>query len=764
MDFYKDSEKRVLIFSLAYIPFVGGAELAVKEITERINSFNFDLITLRFDRKWAKQEKIGNVNVYRIGGGKMLFPFLAFFKGLSLNRKRKYDLVWSIMANRAGFASLFFKLWNPKAKYLLTLQEGDALNYPEKRMGFAGIFIGGLFRKIFTKADHIQAISNYLADWARKMGAIAPIVVVPNGVDAKKLKTKNEKLKTDEKIIITTSRLVYKNGVDVLIKAIPDVKHFVSNIELWVLGGGLEEKKLKELAKDLGVENIVKFFGHIEPENIYGYLAQVDIFVRASRTEGLGSSFLEAMGAGLPIVGTAVGGIPDFLKDNETGLFCQIDNPKDLAEKIKILMTDELLAKRISENGRQLVLKKYNWNNIAKQMQNLLSHIITIANLGDSKNANMKILICTGIYPPDIGGPATYSKLLFDELPKRGVEIDVLSFSEFRHLPKIIRHFFYFFKALRMGKKADVFFAQDPVSVGLPAMMASKILGKKFVLKLVGDYAWEQFQAKKNNAKFITPEEFQDKKFDLKTETRRRIQIYVAKSAKRVIVPSNYLKNIVLKWGVVEEKIKVIYNAFDLPTLSAGRSILEETKEELRKKLGLSGTVLISAGRLVVWKGFDVLIEVMPEILKAVPDAKLYIIGSGPETANYKNQIANSKLEDKVFMIGQVSRDDMLKYLNAGDVFVLNTGYEGFSHFLLEAMAMGIPIITTSVGGNTELIENGKDGILIDYNDKEELKKKIIEIAGNEALKNELTKNAKQMVIKFSKEKMLEETVKILKK
>ncbi len=102
----------------------------------------------------------------------------------------------------------------------------------------------------------------------------------------------------------------------------------------------------------------------------------------------------------------------------------------------------------------------------------------------------MRILIATGIFPPDIGGPATYSKLLFDELPKRGFEVDVLSFGEVRKFPKIVRHFIYFLKVLSLGRKSDIIFVQDPVSVGLPVCIASKILRKKFALKIVGDYAW----------------------------------------------------------------------------------------------------------------------------------------------------------------------------------------------------------------------------------------------------------------------------------
>lgn len=380
MDFYEERKKRVLIFSLAYVPFVGGAELAVKEITDRISGFEFDLITLRFDKKWAKREMVGNVNVYRIGGGKMLFPLLAFCKACWLHKKNKYSAAWSIMANRAGFATLFFKIFFPKVKFLLTLQEGDTEDYPEKRMGILNFFLKPVFKKVFTKADCIQAISNYLTSWARKMGAKETIEVVPNGVSLDRIKNKESREKNNKRktiTIITTSRLVYKNGVDTLIKATAElcVKHRMSNIKLQILGDGPEREKLKNLAKELKVDNFIQFLGHIEPEKIYDYLAKADIFVRPSRSEGLGSSFLEAMGTGLPIIGTPVGGIPDFLKDGEMGLFCKVDDTKDLAEKIKKLMTDEEFAKRIAENGRKLVLENYSWDNVSVRMKDILNKL-----------------------------------------------------------------------------------------------------------------------------------------------------------------------------------------------------------------------------------------------------------------------------------------------------------------------------------------------------------------------------------------------------
>jgi len=164
--------KRILIFSTSYSPLWGGAEIALKEITDRLKSedFCFDMVTMRHDKALPKFEKIGKINVYRISSSKLLFPFSGYFKALSLHRKNKYDIAWSMMAGRNGFAALFFKSTYSKVKFLLTLQEGDRLSYPKERAGMLWFLVGGSFKRIFTKADSIQVISKYLETWARDMG------------------------------------------------------------------------------------------------------------------------------------------------------------------------------------------------------------------------------------------------------------------------------------------------------------------------------------------------------------------------------------------------------------------------------------------------------------------------------------------------------------------------------------------------------------------------------------------------------------------
>jgi glycosyltransferase involved in cell wall biosynthesis len=458
------------------------------------------------------------------------------------------------------------------------------------------------------------------------------------------------------------------------------------------------------------------------------------------------------MAAGVPVIATEVGGITDFLKDGKTGLFTGVHDSRGISEKIEILMKDSKLREKIINNAKQMVSEKYDWNLITKNMKSKVFDKLEAGSLQLRENKN--VLIATGLFPPDIGGPATYSKLLLDELPKEGFNITIASFGEVRHLPKFIRHIFYFFKVLNRGKNADIIFAQDPVSVGFPAVLASKVLSKKFILKIVGDYAWEQYQVENN--KFISIEEFQTGSFGFKAGIRRKVERWVAKSAEKIIVPSLYLKKIISMWGIDEKNINVVNNGFKCGVECGNR-------ETLRTLLQFKGNLIISIGRLVPWKGFDTLISIFPEIKKNIPDIKLIIAGSGPDKSRLQELIDEQGLQDDVALTGGLDKDVLLRYIKASDVFVLNTGYEGFSHQLLEVMDIGIPIVTTDIGGNPEIIENEKSGLLIGFNDEKEIEKSVIKLLNNKKYGNTLVRQAQKKVQEFSEEKMIKETIKILK-
>lgn len=392
--------KKILIISLSYFPrFVGGAEVAIKEITDRIDpsKIEFHMVTLRYDSNLPKVSKEGNVLVHRIGFtrpnpsmadlkkfplnfNKFLFQFLAVYKALSLNHEHHFDGTWAMMAHSTGVPAGIFKTLKPNIKYLLTLQEGDPLEYIKKTMRP----VYPLFVRGFTKADMVQSISTFLGLWARDMGFHGPLEIIPNAVNTKhfsqtypqaELDLLKEKLgkKEGDLYIITTSRLVTKNAVDDVIKALtllPQNCYFI------VLGIGPDEALLKKLAMDQGVASRVKFIGQVDHKEMPKYLMISDIFTRPSRSEGMGNSFVEAMAAGLPVIATQEGGIADFLFDAKrnpdketTGWAVDKDSPEQIAEAVKEIVSDKAKTTQVVDNARALAFAKYDWNLIANNMK-----------------------------------------------------------------------------------------------------------------------------------------------------------------------------------------------------------------------------------------------------------------------------------------------------------------------------------------------------------------------------------------------------------
>ncbi len=361
----------------------------------------------------------------------------------------------------------------------------------------------------------------------------------------------------------------------------------------------------------------------------------------------------------------------------------------------------------------------------------------------------MKILIITGIFPPDIGGPATYSKLISEELPHYWIKTDIVVFSDLKKYPKIIRHFIFLFRILRKSKGIDLYYAQDPVSVGLPTLFASFLSRKKYILKIVGDYAWEQGCQRSNVRDLLDDFSVKKSGYGFLVSVLKHVQKIVASHAYRIIVPSRYLKKIVSNWGIKGEKISVIYNSFEFSTVL-------RSKEEYRKSLGLEGKIIITAGRLVPWKGIDTLIKVIGKMSDESRDIHLIVAGSGPDQDRL-SKIAEENEYKNIQFTGGLKREVLFQYLRSADVFALNTSYEGFSHQLLEVMAIGLPILTTSVGGNVELIENDKSGILVRYNDEKQIRDSLMKMLHDESLTHRLASEGLLKIKGFSKDKMLQE-------
>lgn len=397
--------KKILILSLNYYPFVGGAEVAVKEITDRMppEEYEFHLLAPRYDSTLPKEEKMGNVHVHRyllarrgatisdqsrfpLKLNKYLYQATAAWKAHRLHRVHHFDIVWAMMAHAAGIPAGQFKQRHPEIKYLLTLQEGDPPEYIEHL--FRSVWKS--FKRGFTGADGMQAISTFLLEWGRRMGFAGKGVVIPNAVDTKRfiaqaapedVRAIKERfmIQDGETTLITTSRLVHKNAIDDVIAALV---HLPENVMFVVCGIGPLEAALKDQVATLSLAHRVRFVGQVSHADLPAALQASSIFIRPSRSEGMGNSFIEAMAAGIPVIATQEGGIADFLFDEKknpdretTGWAVAKDNPEEIAAAVKDIIARPEKVEEVTRYARELVIQKYDWNDIARSMRQVFDHL-----------------------------------------------------------------------------------------------------------------------------------------------------------------------------------------------------------------------------------------------------------------------------------------------------------------------------------------------------------------------------------------------------
>ncbi len=384
--------KRILVFSLAYYPhYVSGAEAAIKEITDRISEeeYEFHLVTHLFEKEAPRVEKIGRVTVYRVGVGgsylsKILFVPMAALKARSLHKKMHFTGMWAMMTYMLMPLTLA-RFLGVRIPYVLTLQDGD----PYEKV-FERTFIKPalpLIDKGFRDAGVIQVISEYLGTWPKRRGYQGTVVMIRNGANPnnfeqlpqEQLEAVKQSIgkKDNEVYLFIAARLEYQKGIDAIIKALPLLPE---NVKFLIAGAGSEETMLKELTKELNLEERVLFLGSLDRSDVPKYRNPVvaDIFVHPSRSEGLGNSVLSAMAGRLPVVATQVGGLADFIFDGTdqtkpaTAWAVKPDSPEEIAAAVRDILAHPEKVKERTENARSMVEREYRWEHIATDMQTMV--------------------------------------------------------------------------------------------------------------------------------------------------------------------------------------------------------------------------------------------------------------------------------------------------------------------------------------------------------------------------------------------------------
>jgi glycosyltransferase involved in cell wall biosynthesis len=382
---------RIAVIAADLIPErLGGAEVHTVELIKRLaeKGHSFDIFvgsSAEIAKIFPKHVTVYPVSYPRVpnlfGISYILFAPFQIKKAL---RNRQIDLLWAKQVYPQGVVAAILAKFLKKPLYM-TAQ--NPLDYKEELVMKGMIPFQSVWPNALTpivsfalrKADVVACVSRYAEEQARKLGA-KRTVLIPNGVNVEKFKSPRSrasslrgkekfKRKAVQKVrIVSTSALIPRNGLDTLIDAVALLpKRF--DWELVIAGDGPEEKNLKSQISYLKLEKRVKLVGRVENKNIPQLLASADLFVRLSRKEGFGVSFLEAMAAGVPIIATSVGGIPDFVLDGKTGMLVAPDHPYEAAQSMKRVLEDPELRGRLTRNARTLVKNRYNWDTIADEVK-----------------------------------------------------------------------------------------------------------------------------------------------------------------------------------------------------------------------------------------------------------------------------------------------------------------------------------------------------------------------------------------------------------
>ena len=373
----------------------------------------------------------------------------------------------------------------------------------------------------------------------------------------------------------------------------------------------------------------------------------------------------------------------------------------------------------------------------------------------------LRILITTDIFPPDIGGPATYVPFIAERLARRGNDVEVITYSR-QPIDASDMDWPYPVRRIRLGQGRAARWRQAVRTITRAARscdmiyvngllwetaLANAVLRKPIVVKVVGDMVWERARDKGWTRDSI--DEFQTRRYSWGTQVRRRMRQIALRQARRVIVPSAYLKTLATRyWGLPAGQVEVVYNAL------AARPRTETSPDVPLK----TGRRVICVGRLTAWKGVDRVIEAV----EPLGDTGLIVVGDGPERERLTHLANRPGLRDRVYFVGRAPAEEVAGYLRQANVLVLNSSYEGLPHVALEAMAAGLPVVAANAGGTAEVVRHEVNGLLVPPGDTARLREAIRRMLDDGELRARLRRGAQETLERFSPEMMEAGTIAVL--
>lgn len=369
---------RVLLLNYEYPPLGGGAATATMNLLkEYSNRIGIDVTLVTSSVGGYHEEQIGeNIKICFLDINKkgdlhnqslkdLLKYSLQCSKWLAKN-KNDYDLIHAFFGVPCGFLAML-----TGKPYIVSLRGSDVPFYSEKFKKLDKFVFQYLDKIIWKKAKYVIANSEGLRDLAYKTYNKKKIDVIYNGVDIDKYYP--SKKFPQKFIVVSTSRLIERKGLDYLIKAFKDFSRQKEDSELRFYGDGAQANELKQLTENEKIARKVHFYGDTSREKLQEELRKSSVFVLPSLNEGMSNALLEAMASGLPVIATDVGGTKELV-NGDNGFVIRQKNVKDIQDALEKLYLDNKLRVNMGRRSREKA-EKMSWKNMADSYLSLYKKV-----------------------------------------------------------------------------------------------------------------------------------------------------------------------------------------------------------------------------------------------------------------------------------------------------------------------------------------------------------------------------------------------------
>jgi glycosyltransferase involved in cell wall biosynthesis len=373
----------------------------------------------------------------------------------------------------------------------------------------------------------------------------------------------------------------------------------------------------------------------------------------------------------------------------------------------------------------------------------------------------LKVLIVSGIWPPDVGGPASHAPDLADFLHEHGHEVEVVTTADAapspraypvravprRHRPGV-RHYRGAALVHQRARENDVVYTTG--MFGRSALGAT-LARKPYVVKLTADPAFER--SRRRGLVSGDVEQFQRSSGGPAVAALRRARDLELRRAAHVFTPSAYLRTLTIAWGVAADRVSVLPNpAPRIPELPA--------RDELKRSFGLNGATIAFAGRLTAQKSLARALEAVAE----TEDVRFVIAGDGPDREPLERRAHELGLAERVRFIGPQPRTRVVELFRAADATILSSSWENFPHTVVEALAVGTPVLAMDAGGVAEVVRDGVNGLLVPAGDTTALAGAVRRYFADDALRTRLRAAAVESVRNYAPERVFGELEATLKR